>query len=48
MVPLRPGWGFAVTLCLGIVTTLFTAILGSRALIHFVYGRRRKVASLSI
>jgi preprotein translocase subunit SecD len=43
-----PIKGFAVTLCLGIVTTLFTAILGSRALIHFVYGRRRKVASLSI
>jgi preprotein translocase subunit SecD len=43
-----PIKGFAVTLCLGIVTTLFTAILGSRALIHFVYGRRRKVAGLSI
>jgi preprotein translocase subunit SecD len=43
-----PIKGFAVTLCLGIVTTLFTAILGSRALIYFVYGRRRKVAGLSI
>ena len=43
-----PIKGFAVTLCLGIITTLFTAIVGSRALIHFVYGRRRRVERLSI
>ena len=43
-----PIKGFAVTLCLGIVTTLFTAILGSRALMHFIYGRRRRVERLSI
>jgi len=43
-----PIKGFAVTLCLGIITTLFTAIIGSRALIHFVYGRRRRVERLSI
>ena len=43
-----PVRGFAVTLCLGIVTSLFTAILGSRALIHLVWGRRRKLASLPI
>ena len=39
-----PVRGFAVTLCLGIVTSMFTAILGSRALIHLVWGRRRKLA----
>jgi preprotein translocase subunit SecD len=43
-----PVRGFAVTLCLGIATSLFTAILGSRALIHLVWGRRRKLASLPI
>jgi preprotein translocase subunit SecD len=43
-----PIKGFAITLCIGIATTLFTAILGSRAIIHFVYGRRRRVERLSI
>jgi len=43
-----PVRGFAVTLCLGIATSMFTAILGSRALIHLVWGRRRKLASLPI
>lgn len=43
-----PIKGFAVTLCLGIITTLFTAILGSRALMNFIYGRRRRVEHLSI
>ena len=40
--------GFAVTLALGIITTLFTSLMGSRALIHLVYGRRRRVERLSI
>ncbi len=40
--------GFAVVLCLGIATSLFTAILGSRVVIHFLYGRRRQVERLSI
>jgi preprotein translocase subunit SecD len=43
-----PVRGFAVTLCLGILTSLFTAILGSRALIHLVWGRKPKLASLPI
>ena len=43
-----PVRGFAVTLCLGIATSMFTAILGSRALIHVIWGRRRKLASLPI
>jgi len=43
-----PVRGFAVTLCLGIVTSMFTAILGSRALIHLVWGRKPKLASLPI
>ena len=43
-----PIQGFAVTLFLGVLTTLFTAILCSRAIIHLVYGRRRRVDHLSI
>jgi preprotein translocase subunit SecD len=43
-----PVRGFAVTLCLGIVTSMFTAILGSRALIHLVWGRKQKLAALPI
>jgi preprotein translocase subunit SecD len=40
--------GFAVVLTLGIATSLFTSLLGSRALITLMYGGRRKVERLSI
>ncbi|MFI4866283.1 MAG: protein translocase subunit SecD [Steroidobacterales bacterium] len=40
--------GFAIVLTLGIATSMFTSLLGSRALITLVYGGRRKVARLSI
>ena len=43
-----PVRGFAVTLCLGIATSMFTAILGSHAFIQLIWGRRRKLASLPI
>jgi len=43
-----PIRGFAVTLCLGIFTTLFSAVTVSRALVNLSYGRRRKVESLSV
>jgi preprotein translocase subunit SecD len=36
-----PIKGFAVTLALGIATSLFTALLGTRAVINLIYGRRR-------
>jgi len=36
-----PIKGFAVTLFIGITTSMFTAILGSRALINLIYGGRR-------
>lgn len=42
-----PVRGFAVTLSLGILTSMFTAIVGSRALINLIYGGR-KVNKLSI
>lgn len=43
-----PVKGFAVTLVIGIITSLFTAVIGSRALIQVIWGRRRKLASLSV
>jgi len=42
-----PIKGFAVTLSLGILTSMFTAIMGTRALVNLIYGGRR-VDSLSI
>jgi preprotein translocase subunit SecD len=42
-----PVRGFAVTLSLGILTSMFTAIVGSRAIINLIYGGR-KVEKLSI
>ncbi|MHB1871794.1 MAG: protein translocase subunit SecD [Steroidobacteraceae bacterium] len=40
--------GFAVVLTLGIVTSMFTSLMGSRALVTFMYGGRRKIARLHI
>ncbi len=42
-----PVKGFAVTLSVGILTSMFTAIMGTRALVNLIYGGRR-VESLSI
>jgi len=36
-----PVKGFAVTLAIGIVTSMFTAIVGTRALVNLVYGGKR-------
>jgi preprotein translocase subunit SecD len=43
-----PIRGFAVVLTLGIATSMFTAIIGSRALVHAIWGRRRKLERLSV
>ena len=43
-----PVRGFAVVHCLGILTSMFSAILVSRMMVNLIYGRRRKVAALSI
>jgi len=40
--------GFAVVLVLGIVTSMFTALMGSRTLVQLIYGGKRKVERLSI
>jgi preprotein translocase subunit SecD len=36
-----PVKGFAVTLTFGIITSMFTAILGTRAVINWIYGGKR-------
>ncbi len=36
-----PVRGFAVTLSVGIVTSMFTAIMGTRALVNLIYGGRQ-------
>jgi preprotein translocase subunit SecD len=43
-----PIKGFAVTLVIGIATSLFTAVVGSRALIQLIWGRQRKLAALPV
>ncbi|HMV04444.1 MAG TPA: protein translocase subunit SecD [Accumulibacter sp.] len=43
-----PVRGFAVVHCLGILTSLFSAVVVSRALINLIYGRRRRTESLAI
>lgn len=43
-----PIKGFAVTLSLGIVTSMFTAIMGTRAVVNLIYGGRKRVAKLTI
>ncbi|MCP8898742.1 protein translocase subunit SecD [Gilvimarinus xylanilyticus] len=43
-----PVKGFAVTLSIGILTSMFTAIMGTRALTNLVYGGRKNVKKLWI
>jgi len=43
-----PVKGFAVVHCLGILTSIFSAVMVSRGLVNLIYGGRKKVARLSI
>jgi preprotein translocase subunit SecD len=43
-----PVRGFAVVHCLGILTSMFSAVTVSRAIVNLVYGHRRRVAKLAI
>ena len=43
-----PIKGFAVTLSLGIVTSMFTAIMGTRAVVNLIYGGQKRVRKLAI
>jgi|TARA_A100001391_G_scaffold177450_3_gene141393 preprotein translocase subunit SecD len=43
-----PVRGFAVVHCIGILTSMFSAVVGVRAITNLWYGRRRKLQSISI
>jgi preprotein translocase subunit SecD len=43
-----PVRGFAVVHCLGILTSMFSAVMFSRGLVNLWYGRQKKLKSVSI
>jgi preprotein translocase subunit SecD len=43
-----PVRGFAVTLCLGILTSMFSAVVVSRAMVNLTYGRSKRLSKVSI
>jgi preprotein translocase subunit SecD len=43
-----PVRGFAVVHCLGILTSIFSAVVLSRALVNLTYGRRRRLEKIAI
>ena len=43
-----PIRGFAVVLCLGILTSMFSSVLVSRALVNLIYGRKARLSKVAI
>ena len=43
-----PIRGFAVVHCLGILTSMFSSVVGVRAMANLWYGRKKKLASIAI
>jgi preprotein translocase subunit SecD len=43
-----PVRGFAVVHCLGILTSMFSAVMVSRGIVNLYYGGRRKLDRISI
>jgi preprotein translocase subunit SecD len=43
-----PVRGFAVVHCLGILTSIYSSVVVSRALINLIYGRQKKLAGIAI
>ena len=43
-----PVKGFAITLSIGIITSMFTAIMGTRAFVNLIYGSKKNLESISI
>jgi preprotein translocase subunit SecD len=43
-----PVRGFAVVLCLGILTSIFSAVMVSRGIVNLTYGRKARLAKVSI
>ena len=43
-----PVRGFAVVHCLGILTSIFSSVVVSRALVNLIYGRQKKLTKVAI
>ena len=43
-----PVKGFAITLSIGIITSMFTAIMGTRAFVNIIYGSKKNIERISI
>jgi preprotein translocase subunit SecD len=43
-----PVRGFAVVLCLGILTSMFSAVVVSRGMVNLIYGRKARLDKVSI
>ena len=43
-----PVKGFAITLSIGIITSMFTAIMGTRAFVNLIYGSKKNLERISI
>lgn len=48
MIGTGPIKGFAVTLTIGILTSMFTAITGTRAIVNLIYGHKVRLTKLPI
>jgi preprotein translocase subunit SecD len=43
-----PVRGFAVVHCLGIMTSMFSAVFVSRGIVNLIYGSRKHIGKISI
>jgi len=43
-----PVRGFAVVHCLGIMTSMFSAVFVSRGIVNLIYGNQKHLAGISI
>jgi preprotein translocase subunit SecD len=43
-----PVRGFAVTLCIGILTSMYSSVMVSRAVVNLLYGRRRRLEGVPV
>ena len=43
-----PVKGYAITLSIGIITSMFTAIMGTRAFVNLIYGSKKNLERISI
>jgi preprotein translocase subunit SecD len=43
-----PIRGFAVVHCIGILTSMFSAVFVSRGVVNFIYGRKKRIDKLAI